>query len=117
MHVFIKKSLLQVLLSLAWQVELNVAILRYVKLLISTNVRDGHKWACKTFDHWKSEEFQFGSVGTMKRVTQNQKESDYIILIGSYENGQDKMAPHLWRKAAPSMGKGKMHRLERAFCP
>ncbi|WP_186671148.1 hypothetical protein [Sporosarcina sp. BP05] len=48
--------------SLAMAVGLNAAILLqqlYFKALISTNVRDGHKWVYKTYEEWKNEEFPF----------------------------------------------------------
>ena len=70
MNLLIKESPLQVLPSLVMQVGLNEAILLqqlHFRSLISTNVRDGHKWVYKTYDEWKNEEFPFWSVDTIKR--------------------------------------------------
>ena len=52
MNLLINESPLQVLPSLAMQVGLNAAILLqqlHFRSLISTNVRDGHKWVYKTY--------------------------------------------------------------------
>ena len=71
MNLLIEKSPLQVLPSLAMQVGLNAAILLqqlHFRSLISTNVRDGHKWVYKTYEEWKNEEFPFWSVDTIKRA-------------------------------------------------
>ena len=87
MHLLIKESPLQVLPSLVMQVGLNEAILLqqlHFRLLISTNVRDGHKWVYKTYDEWKNEEFPFWSVDTIKRAIRRLEESGYIISTASY---------------------------------
>ncbi|MEK5071024.1 hypothetical protein [Sporosarcina sp. FSL K6-1508] len=65
MNLLIKESPLPVLPSLAVEVGLNAAVLLqqlHFKLLISPNVRDGHKWVYKTYEEWKNEEFPFWSV-------------------------------------------------------
>ncbi|HJF30359.1 MAG TPA: hypothetical protein K8V56_01105 [Sporosarcina psychrophila] len=65
MNLLIKESPLQVLPSLAMEVGLNAAVLLqqlHFRSLISTNVRDGHKWVYKTYEEWKNEEFPFWSV-------------------------------------------------------
>lgn len=50
----------------------------HVNLLISTKVRDGHKW------FWKNDEFPLWSVDTYKRSTHKTEESIYLISIVSY---------------------------------
>ena len=57
--------------SLAMQVGLHEAILLqklHFRSLMSTNLRDGHKWVYKTYEEWKNEEFSFWSVDTVKRA-------------------------------------------------
>ena len=87
MHLLIKESPLQVLPSLVMQVGLNEAILLqqlHFRLLISTNLRDGHKWVYKTYDEWKNEEFPFWSIDTIKRTIRRLEESGYLISTASY---------------------------------
>ena len=87
MNLLIKESPLQVLPSLAMQVGLNEAILLqqlHFRSLISTNVRDGHKWVYKTYEEWKNEEFPFWSVDTIKRAIRRLEDSGYIISTASY---------------------------------
>jgi len=87
MNLLINESPLQVLPSLAMQVGLNAAILLqqlHFRSLISTNVRDGHKWVYKTYDQWKNEEFPFWSVDTIKRAIRRLEDSGYIISTDSY---------------------------------
>jgi uncharacterized phage protein (TIGR02220 family) len=87
MHLLIKESPLQVIPSLAVQVGLNEAILLqqlHFRSLISTHVRDGHKWVYKTYDEWKNEEFPFWSVDTIKRAIRRLENSGYIISTASY---------------------------------
>ncbi|MFC5588095.1 hypothetical protein ACFPRA_04330 [Sporosarcina soli] len=87
MHLLIKESPLQVLPSLVMQVGLNEAILLqqlHFRSLISTHVRDGHKWVYKTYDEWKNEEFPFWSVDTIKRAIRRLEENGYIISTASY---------------------------------
>ena len=87
MNLLIKESPLQVLPSLAMQVGLNEAILLqqlHFRSLISTNVRDGHKWVYKTYEEWKNEEFPFWSVDTIKRAIRRLEDSGYIISTSSY---------------------------------
>lgn len=79
MHLLIKESPLQV--------GLNEAILLqqlHFRSLISTHVRDGHKWVYKTYDEWKNEEFPFWSVDTIKRAIRRLEENGYIISTASY---------------------------------
>ncbi|KXH86951.1 conserved phage C-terminal domain-containing protein [Sporosarcina sp. HYO08] len=87
MHLLIQESPLQVLPSLAVQVGLNEAILLqqlHFRLLISTSVRDGHKWICKTYEEWKNEECPFWSVDTIKRAIRRLEKSGYILSTDSY---------------------------------
>ncbi|WP_124069391.1 conserved phage C-terminal domain-containing protein [Filibacter tadaridae] len=87
MNLLIEESPLQVLPSLVKQVGLNEAIvlqqLHFISL-ISTNVRDGHKWVYKTVDEWKNEEFPFWSVDTIKRAIRRLEDSGYIISTASF---------------------------------
>ncbi len=69
MYLLIKESPFQVLSSLVMQAGLNVAILLqqiHFRSLISTHVRDGHKWVYKTYDEWKQEGFPFALYNRMK---------------------------------------------------
>ncbi|MCG7337125.1 conserved phage C-terminal domain-containing protein [Sporosarcina sp. ACRSM] len=87
MHLLIQESPLQVLPSLVMQVGLNEAIVLqqlHFRSLISTNVRDGHKWVYKTYDEWKSEEFPFWSIDTIKRAIRRLEDKGYIISTASY---------------------------------
>ncbi|MEK5068727.1 conserved phage C-terminal domain-containing protein [Sporosarcina sp. FSL K6-1508] len=87
MNLLIKESPLQVLPSLAMEVGLNAAVLLqqlHFRSLISTNVRDGHKWVYKTYEEWKNEEFPFWSVDTIKRAIRKLEESGYIISTSQY---------------------------------
>ncbi|CAM3286666.1 conserved phage C-terminal domain-containing protein [Filibacter tadaridae] len=86
MNLLIEESPLQVLPSLVMEVGLNEAIVLqqlYFLSLISTEVRDGHKWVYKTVDEWKNEEFQFWSVDTIKRAIRRLEDSGYIISTAS----------------------------------
>ncbi|MBO0589064.1 conserved phage C-terminal domain-containing protein [Sporosarcina sp. E16_8] len=97
MNLLIKELPLQVLPSLAMQVGLNAAILLqqlHFRSLISTNVRDGHKWVYKTYEEWKNEEFPFWSVDTIKRAIRRLEDSGYIISTSSYN--QMKMDKTKW---------------------
>ncbi|WP_338655260.1 hypothetical protein V6B14_03770 [Sporosarcina psychrophila] len=88
MNLLIKESPLQVLPSLAMQVGLNAVIVLqqlYFRLLISTNVRDGHKWVYKTYEEWRNEKFPFWSVDTIKRAIRRLEDSGYIISTSSYK--------------------------------
>ncbi|CAM3260636.1 hypothetical protein FITA111629_13475 [Filibacter tadaridae] len=87
MNLLIEESPLQVLPSLAMEVGLNEAIVLqqlHFLSLISTNVRDGHKWVYKTVDQWKNEEFPFWSIDTIKRAIRRLEDSGYIISTTSY---------------------------------
>ncbi len=87
MKLLIKESPLQVLPSLAMQVGLNEAMVLqqlHFRSLISTNVRDGHKWVYKTYEEWKNEEFPFWSVDTIKRAIRRLEDKGYIIATSSY---------------------------------
>ncbi|NYF23632.1 conserved phage C-terminal domain-containing protein [Sporosarcina sp. JAI121] len=87
MNLLIKESPLQVLPSLAMQVGLNEAIILqqlHFRSLISTNVRDGHKWVYKTYEEWKNDDFPFWSVDTIKRAIRRLEDSGYIISTASY---------------------------------
>ncbi|WP_342512107.1 conserved phage C-terminal domain-containing protein [Sporosarcina sp. FSL K6-1522] len=87
MNLLIEESPLQVLPSLAMQVGLNEAIVLqqlHFRALISTNVRDGHKWVYKTYEEWKNEEFPFWSVDTIKRAIRRLEDKGYIIATSSY---------------------------------
>lgn len=86
MNLLINEPPLQVLPSLAKKVGLNEAILLqqlHFRLLISSNVRDGHKWVFKTYEEWR-EEFPFWSVDTIKRVIRKLENEGYVISTSAY---------------------------------
>ncbi|MFJ7933831.1 hypothetical protein [Sporosarcina sp. NPDC096371] len=79
MNLLIKESPLQV--------GLNAAILLrllYFRLLISTTIRDGHKWVYRTYEEWKNEEYPFWYVGTINRAVLGLEDKGYIIAASSY---------------------------------
>ena len=87
MKLLINESPLQIIPSLALKVGLNEAILLqqlHFRALISSNIRDGHKWIYKTYAEWKNEEFPFWSVDTIKRTIRKLENSGYIVSTSSY---------------------------------
>ncbi|MER2190645.1 MAG: conserved phage C-terminal domain-containing protein [Solibacillus sp.] len=86
MNLLINEPPLQVLPSLAVKVGLNEAIFLqqlHFRLLISTNVRDGHKWIYKTLAEW-NEEFPFWSYDTLKRIVAKLEKEGYIVTTNAY---------------------------------
>ncbi|MER1986607.1 MAG: conserved phage C-terminal domain-containing protein [Solibacillus sp.] len=55
----------------------------HFRLLISTNVRDGHKWIYKTLAEW-NEEFPFWSYDTLKRIVAKLEKEGYIVTTNAY---------------------------------
>lgn len=75
--------------SLVMEVGLNAAILLkklHINLLISTNIRGGHKWVYKTVEQWKNDEFPFWSTDTIKRAIYKLEKSGYIISTTLYND-------------------------------
>lgn len=86
MNLLINEPPLQVLPSLARKVGLNEAILLqqlHFRSLISSNLRDGHKWVYKTFEEWQ-EEFPFWSIKTIKRIVKKLEDEEYIFSTSKY---------------------------------
>ena len=86
MNLLIQEPPLQVLPSLAKRVGLNEAILLqqlHFRSLISTNVRDSHKWVYKTYEEWQ-EEFPFWSTDTIKRAIRKLEKDGYVISTSAY---------------------------------
>lgn len=86
MNLLINEPPLQVLPSLAKKVGLNQAIFLqqlHFRLLIATNVRDGHKWIYRTYDEWQRE-FPFWSYDTVKRTIASLEKEGYIIATPEY---------------------------------
>lgn len=87
MNLLIQEPPLQVLPSLAKRIGLNEAIVLqqlHYRSLISTNVKDGHKWIYKTYEEWKEEEFPFWSVDTIKRAIHKLEKEGYVISTPAY---------------------------------
>ena len=87
MNLLISEPPLQVLPSLAKRVGLNEAILLqqlHFRSLISSNVRDGHKWIYKTYEEWQEDEFPFWSTDTIKRTIRKLEKDGYIISTSAY---------------------------------
>lgn len=86
MNLLINEPPLQVLPSLARQVGLNEAILLqqlHFRSLISSNVRDGHKWVYKTYEEWGNE-FPFWSIDTIRRSIYKLEKEGYVISTSAY---------------------------------
>lgn len=86
MNLLINEPPLQVLPSLANQVGLNEAILLqqlHFRSLISSNVRDGHKWVYKTYEGWGNE-FPFWSIDTIRRAINKLEKEGYVISTSAY---------------------------------
>lgn len=86
MNLLINEPPLQVLPSLAKKVGLNEAIFLqqlHFRLLISTQVRDGHKWIYKSLAEW-NEEFPFWSYDTLKRIVAKLEKEGYIVTTNAY---------------------------------
>ncbi|MEZ7173617.1 conserved phage C-terminal domain-containing protein [Sporosarcina sp. OR05] len=87
MNLLISESPLQVLPTLAVKVGLNKAIILqqlYYRLLISKNIRDGHRWFYKSFEDWQAEEFPFWSVSTVKRAMKELEDDGYVISTSAH---------------------------------
>lgn len=87
MNLLINEPPLQVLPSLAKRVGLNEAILLqqlHFRSLISSNIRDGHKWVYKTYEEFKEDEFPFWSVDTIKRTIRKLENDGYVISTSAY---------------------------------
>ncbi|MEK5036738.1 hypothetical protein [Sporosarcina sp. FSL K6-3457] len=75
--------------SLVMEVRLHAVILLqqlHIHLLISINVRGGHKWVYKTVEQWKNDEFPFWSTDTIKRAIHKLEKSGYIISTTLYND-------------------------------
>lgn len=86
MNLLINEPPLQVLPSLAVKVGLNEAIILqqlHYRLLISTNIYDGHKWVFNTYRKWH-EEFPFLSERTIQRVFLDLESGGYIVSTDKY---------------------------------
>lgn len=85
-HLLINEPPLQVIPSLANKVGLNEALILqqlHFRSLISSNIRDGHKWVYKTYEEWQ-DEFPFWSKNTIVRAINNLEKGEYIIATSSY---------------------------------
>lgn len=86
MNLLINEPPLQVLPSLAVKVGLNEAIILqqlHYRLLISTNIYDGHKWVFNTYQKWHKE-FPFLSERTIQRVFLDLEADGYIVSTDKY---------------------------------
>lgn len=86
MSLLIQEPPLQVLPSLAVKVGLNGAILLqqlHYRSLISTNIKDGHKWVYKTYKEWQ-EEFPFWSTDTIERTVRKLEKDGYVISTSAH---------------------------------
>ncbi|UYB50412.1 conserved phage C-terminal domain-containing protein (plasmid) [Lysinibacillus capsici] len=86
MNLLINEPPLQVLPSLAVKVGLNEAIILqqlHYRLLISTNIHDGHKWVFNTYQQWHKE-FPFLSERTIQRVFRDLESDGYIYSTDKY---------------------------------
>lgn len=104
MNLLINEPPLQVLPSLAKKVGLNEAILLqqlHFRSLISTNIRDGHRWVYKTYEEWKEDEFPFWSVDTIKRSIRKLEKEGYVISTSAYN--RMKMDKTKWYRINYSM--------------
>lgn len=86
MNLLINEPPLQVLPSLAKKVGLNQALFLqqlHFRLLISTNLMDGHKWIYRTYEEWKNE-FPFWSTSTIRRTIEILEKDGYIISTSKF---------------------------------
>ncbi|PIC56674.1 replication protein [Sporosarcina sp. P12(2017)] len=86
MKLLINEDPIPLLPSLAMKVGLNAALFLqqlHYRLNISKNVRDGHKWVFNTYDDWM-EEFPFWSLNTIKRITYDLEQKEYLISTSKH---------------------------------
>lgn len=88
-NLLINEPPLQVLPSLAVAIGLNEAIVLqqlHYWLAHATVKHDGKLWVYKTYDQWKSQDFPFWSIDTIKRALTSLKDKGLVLVAQIADN-------------------------------